>query len=444
MPRVTSPTTLLATLAVGLTLGLALGQRAPILSAQLPSPPVLVAAPPAAPDVPTRTGDSEAIYRELDAQYELFAQVDRTFALVSRAVAPSVVHLVARKPRPAADGRRVARFDEETGSGVIVRPTVGSSLCVLTNHHVIAGADPADIAITLHDGRVLRPARAWGDPKADIAVLELGRDDLPAARIGDSDQAIVGTWVLALGSPFGLTHSISHGIISARNRHEEELESEGVENQEFLQTDAAINPGNSGGPLVNLRGEVIGINTAIASSGGGSEGVGFSVPINLARWIMDELVANGGRVNRGALGVRLQDVHAQRALELGLDRPRGARILSVQDSSPAAKAGIRDGDVVLRFNGIEILDINHFINVVSMTPIGQSVEVTLWRDRQPLASRVTIASRESLMEIDATGLTLPAVDSSSRLGRRPGETVPVPDSVRRRESGIPPVEGPRP
>ena len=150
-------------------------------------------------------------------------------------------------------------------------------------------------------------------------MLNLGRDDLPAARLGDSDEATVGTWVLALGSPFGLTHSVSQGIISARGRHMDELQD--VEYQDFLQTDAAINPGNSGGPLVNMKGEVIGINNSIASNGGGNEGVGFSIPINLARWIMGQLVTRG-RVSRGALGVILHpEFRIEDALALGLDRP---------------------------------------------------------------------------------------------------------------------------
>ncbi len=277
--------------------------------------------------------DDEALYGELDRQYDFFSQVDRTFALVSRTVAPSVVHIVARKPGfRAGRGSRETRFVEETGSGVIVRPDGEAGLCVLTNHHVVMGAETSDIGITLLDGRVLQPIKVWTDAKADIAVLELGRDDLPAARLGDSDDARVGTWVLALGSPFGLTHSVSHGIISARNRHEEELEEEGVENQEFLQTDAAINPGNSGGPLVNMRGEVIGINTAIASSGGGSEGVGFSIPINLAKWILNELISHG-RVNRGlwACGFRTSTPSAPStsgSTVLGCAHPLGAGTLA--------------------------------------------------------------------------------------------------------------------
>ncbi len=173
----------------------------------------------------------------------------------------------------------------------------------------------------MRDGRSVLPVLIWSDDEADIAVLKLDRDDLPAARLGNSDDASVGSWVMALGSPFGLMHSVSQGIISARGRHMDELED--VKNQDFLQTDAAINPGNSGGPLVNMKGEVIGINNSIASNGGGNEGVGFSIPINLARWIMNELIAHEGRVTRGALGVVLQtDFRPEDAIALGMDRPR--------------------------------------------------------------------------------------------------------------------------
>jgi serine protease Do len=202
----------------------------------------------------------------------------------------------------------------------------------------------------------------------------------------------VGTWVMALGSPFGLTHSVTQGIISARGRHMDELED--VKNQDFLQTDAAINPGNSGGPLVNMRGEVVGINNSIASNGGGNEGVGFSIPINLARWIMNELIEHG-RVNRGALGVTLDDVfRPEDALRLGIEQPRGARIKHIYPGRAAARAGLREGDVVLRFGGVEITDLNHLINTVSMAPIGQTAEVVVWRDGREQTFRVTIDDRE--------------------------------------------------
>ena len=275
---------------------------------------------------------------------------------------------------------------------MIVRGDRNRGLYVLTNNHVIEGAQPAKISIFLHDGRSLHPDRYWLDKKADIAVLNLARDDLPAARLGNSDEAAVGTWVLALGSPFGLTHSVSQGIISARGRHMDELQD--VENQDFLQTDAAINPGNSGGPLVNMKGEVIGINNSIASNGGGNEGVGFSIPINLARWIMNQLLAQG-RVSRGALGIDLHpEFRPEDAVSLGLERPRGAWVDRVHPGSPAASGGLHGGDVILRFNGVEIADLNHLINMVSMAPIGQPAEVVVWRGGKNDSFRVTVGERD--------------------------------------------------
>jgi serine protease Do len=329
----------------------------------------------------------------LAKSYEAFQAVDRTFALVAKAVSPAVVHIVSRKAGRRDDGAPL--HYEESGSGVIVRPEPGRDCYVLTNNHVVEGANAPEIGIYLHDGRVLKPERVWSDSKADVAVIRLGRNDLPVARLGNSDDVAVGHWVLALGSPFGLTHSVSQGIISARGRHEQELEDAGVENQDFLQTDAAINPGNSGGPLVNMRGEVIGINTAMASNGGGSEGVGFSIPINLAKWIMSQLVTSG-KVSRGAMGVKLSELSLPKAGELGLDRPRGALIESVTANSPAALAGLQPDDVVLRFNGVDVVDYNHFIHLVSITPIGQAAEVQFWRARQRFMTRVTIADRAVL------------------------------------------------
>jgi serine protease Do len=187
-------------------------------------------------------------------------------------------------------------------------------------------------------------------------------------------------------------HSVSQGIISAKGRHMEELQD--VENQDFLQTDAAINPGNSGGPLVNMRGEIIGINNSIASNGGGNEGVGFSIPINLARWIMNQLVTDG-HVSRGALGIVLHiEFRSEDAVKLGLKRPRGAWVEVVGPSSPAEAGGLRSDDVILRFNGVEVQDLNHLINIVSMAPIGKPAEVAVWRDRKVLSLQVTVGNKD--------------------------------------------------
>ena len=391
MPRKTSPLLLAATLAVGLLLGLNLTQHRGRPVSAAPQAPT--GDPAIQPGVGSARGE-EAIYRELDRQYSLFEHVNRTFELVAKAVSPSVVHIVAHKV--GRDERRPHEF-EETGSGVIVRSEGSPGLYVLTNNHVVAGASAEDVQVYLNDGRSLRPEWLKADSRADIAVLKLGRDDLPAARLGDSDRAAIGSWVMAIGSPFGLTHSVSQGIISGRGRHEDDLERAGVENQDFLQTDAAINPGNSGGPLVNMKGEVIGLNIAILSNGGGNEGVGFSIPINLARWIMKALIANG-RVSRGAMGVKLElEFDHDAAVAIGLDRPRGAMVNTVEKASPAALAGMKVGDVILRFNGVEVVDLNHLINLVSMAPIGRPAEVRIWRDRQEYAIKVTVGDKDQAL-----------------------------------------------
>ena len=406
---------LLATLTFGVFLGVAFDRGGPFVAAQVTRPPLpgTAASPGAAsPGTTAQVRNEEADYQRLARQYEQFQHIDRTFELVAETVKPAVVHIVARKSGRNEESDRVRQY-EETGSGVIVRKDRGQGLYVLTNHHVVLGASPSQINIYLQDGRALHPDRVWSDADADIAVLNLGRDDLPAARLGDSDEATVGTWVLALGSPFGLTHSVSQGIISARGRHMDELQD--VEYQDFLQTDAAINPGNSGGPLVNMKGEVIGINNSIASNGGGNEGVGFSIPINLARWIMGQLVTRG-RVSRGALGVILHpEFRIEDALALGLDRPRGAWVEVVNPRSPAAEGGVREGDVVMRFNGVDVNDLNHLINMVSMAPIGRPAEMVVWRDRKKVSMKVTVGDKEPLTQAS------PPVSrsTSDRLLRRP-------------------------
>lgn len=390
----------LTSLLIGLSLGVVMGRGGQQLSAQVaassgPASSERKGGDPAAGKIASAPDSlrsrEDQLYAVLAKQYEQFQHVNRTFELVSKAVSPSVVHIVAQKITRHDPPKRTRQF-EETGSGVIVRSDRAGGLFVLTNHHVVDGAEPARIQIRLHDGRTLVPERVWNDAEADIAVLKLDRDDLPAARMGNSDEMQVGSWVLALGSPFGLMQSVSQGIISARGRHMEELQD--IQNQDFLQTDAAINPGNSGGPLVNMKGELVGINNSIASEGGGNEGVGFSIPINLARWIMNELVARG-RVARGALGVDLHSAYRQKdAAALGLDRPRGAWVEMVHPLTPAANGGLKNGDVILKFGGVEIIDLNHLINTVSMAPIGEAADVSVWRDRRELRLKVTVGERD--------------------------------------------------
>ncbi len=223
--------------------------------------------------------------------------------------------------------------------------------------------------------------------------MSLETQGLLAARLGDSGKLEIGDFVLAVGSPFGLSHSVTYGIISAKGRRDLRLGDDGVQYQDFLQTDAAINPGNSGGPLLNLRGEVIGLNTAIASASGANEGIGFAIPINMAMVIAEQLVERG-MVVRAYLGVRLDSSFGPtEAAKLGLSRPEGARVSGINRNSPAEQARILVGDIILEFDGTRIEDDMHLINLVSLTPVQKEVDVRLLRDGRPISLRLRVANR---------------------------------------------------
>ena len=311
-------------------------------------------------------------------------KVGDRFEMVARRVGAAVVAVEATKP--AATG---AKSSEEAGSGVIVRLDGRSGSFVITNNHVVTQARPDHITITMSDGKVMRPAQVWADPESDIALLKVPGDDLPHAPLGDSDRARVGQWVLAFGSPFGLNQTVTHGIISARERGQVSLGST-IRIKDFLQTDAAINPGSSGGPLVNLEGEVVGINTAIASQSGSNSGVAFSIPVNLVKRVTRELL-DKGTVSRGYLGMQLAPVFDPAdALKLGLDRVQGALVEMVLPDSPAAAAGLKAKDVILQVDGLPIRNENHLINLISTLPAGQKVRLQVWRDRQAATLDATI------------------------------------------------------
>jgi S1-C subfamily serine protease len=311
---------------------------------------------------------------------ELTALSDR-FEGIARRLGPAVASVEAVKPATPASGK-TAKTVEDSGSGVIIAADSGRGFLVLTNNHVISGARPDQIGINLADGRLLRPSQVLADPESDIAALRLeATEGLPTAVLGDSDRVRVGQWVVAVGSPFGLSQSVTHGIISARERGQVSLGST-IRIKDFLQTDAAINPGSSGGPLLNLDGEVIGINTAIASQSGGNSGIAFAIPINLAKRVVRQLQERGS-VARGYLGIQLAATFEPAdAQAVGLDRLRGAKVEAVHPGTPAAMAGIRVGDVVLQVDAVAIRNDNHLINLISMLPAGQRVRVQLWRDRQ--------------------------------------------------------------
>jgi serine protease Do len=308
---------------------------------------------------------------------------------------PSVVHIEAEKTDQVSlrSGRKSQI--EEAGSGFIV--SLNHHYYVITNRHVVKDANRRDIKIRLADGRQIHPQDYWTDRETDIAVMQISAPSLIPARMGNSDQTEIGDFVVAVGSPFGLSHSVTFGIISAKGRRDLELGGD-VTYQDFIQTDAAINPGNSGGPLINLRGEVIGMNTAIASSSGGNEGIGFTIPINMVNIVAKHLVERGSVV-RAYLGVRLDSQFGPAmAMSVGLRRPRGARITTVEKDSPAELAGLLNGDVVLQYDGVRVDNDSHLISLVSLTEVGKEVPLVVFRDRKTLTIPVRVVQKPTVRE----------------------------------------------
>jgi serine protease Do len=309
-------------------------------------------------------------------------RLSERFEAIVRKLAPTVVTIDAVKPPPKGSGK--TKPVEESGSGILLRINQQQGIFVLTNNHVIQQAPLSQINITLSDSRIFKPAQLWTDPETDIALLRLdGADNLPTASLGDSDTVRVGHLVLAFGSPYGLNQTVTHGIISARERGQISLNTT-IRIKDFLQTDAAINPGSSGGPLVNLDGDVIGINTAIASQSGSFGGVAFSIPINLVKAVVRQLIEKGS-VTRGYLGLQVAGTfEAVDAAKLGLDKVQGALVEAVYPDTPAATAGIKPKDVVLEIDGVVIRNENHFINMISELPVGKKVRVQLWREQRAI------------------------------------------------------------
>lgn len=333
---------------------------------------------------------TERGYNELKGTASPLQECSELLAKIARLTTNSVVHIESERP---TKGRgRV----EETGSGVIVESSKAKGFFVVTNRHVVDGAPLKNLSIHLHDGRVLHPSQIWNDKETDVAVMKIAAADLQPARWGDSDKVAIGHMVLAMGSPFGLSQSITYGIISAKGRRALRLgEASDVRNQDFLQTDAAINPGNSGGPLIDLQGQVIGINTAIASNSGGNEGIGFSIPSNLVRNVIEQLLEHG-KVTRGYLGVKLDNsFDSESAARLKLDRVRGARVLEVYPNTPASRANLQFDDVILTFDGVEVQDENHLINLVSLTAVDKKVKAVVFRSGKHVTIEVVLGDWSS-------------------------------------------------
>ncbi len=334
--------------------------------------------------------ERERLYEQAARDAEVLETQGRQLRRLTELLRPAVVHIDATKP--LARPRSGKTTENEAGSGVIAQ--LAGLTVVITNRHVVHRSALEDIAVRLDDGRELTPTRLWSDPGTDIAVLEIEADELLPARLAEGDTVRIGDTVLAIGSPFGLSHSVTLGIVSAKGRRDLELGEGNVKFQDFIQTDAAINPGNSGGPLVNLRGEVVGLNTCIASNSGGSEGIGFAIPIPMVIFVAGQLIEHG-TVPRAYLGVALDKKFEQHEADrLGMVRPVGTRVETITQGAPADLAGIRPDDVILEYEGRPVEDDDHLMSMVGMTPLGSVVELVIFRNRERMPVRMKVASRK--------------------------------------------------
>src|SRR5580704_8839020 len=344
------------------------------------------------------------------AQLPAPTDLSRAFITVAKQVEPAVVNIdIVEKPKTSSkgssrqfqipgfrgfpgmgDGR--AQAERGTGSGVII----SADGYILTNNHVAGEADT--MHVTLGDGREFSATRVGTDPETDLALIKIKAPEaLPYAKLGNSDDVQQGEWVVALGSPFGLKQTMTAGIISAVGR------SLGGNLSDYIQTDASINPGNSGGPLVNMAGEVIGINDMILTSSGGNEGVGFAIPANTVNKVYAQLLKNG-KVVRGYLGVLLQPVDQATAHVSGYDKHGGALVADLADTNaPAAKAGLQSGDVIVEFDGKPVASPSQLTGLVADEPVGKTVQVKYFRDGRLQTTSLKLSERPTKDQLAQNG-----------------------------------------
>ena len=320
-----------------------------------------------------------------------------------------------RQPRQPREYRQMGQ-----GSGFII----SEDGYIMTNNHVVGDADV--ITVKLNDGREFKAERIGGDEKADVAVVKIDGENLPTLPLGNSDSLQVGEWVIAIGNPFGLAETLTFGIVSAKGRN-----TVGINDYEdFIQTDAAINPGNSGGPLINLDGQAIGINSAIFSSSGGSVGIGFAIPIDMARNIKDQLVRNG-KVTRGQLGVMIGGLTKNLADYFGVDASKGALVSDVLKGSPAEKAGLETGDIILKIDGRDVEGVGQLRNTIAMVAPGTKVDLLIYHN-----------GKEKTVTVSVTELSDTIVQAGvSELPLKLGLTVENLTGDSRRYYGLQPDEG---
>jgi serine protease Do len=393
----------------------------------------------------------------MDGAVENLRETGKAFASVAREVSPSVVFIQVEKAS-GTEGEGSVPFDDDLfrrffgdrfhavprseqpreeqrvvgqGSGFVFAAHNGllsDRTYVLTNNHVVEDAD--SIRVKFQDGREFDATVKGRDPKSDVAVIEIKTGGIPALRLADSSRLEVGEWVVAIGNPFGLSNTLTVGVVSATGRT-----GIGINDYEdFIQTDAAINPGNSGGPLVNLDGEVVGMNTAIFSRSGGYMGVGFAIPINLASAIANQLI-DAGAVTRGYLGITIQQLTPDLAESFNVDQGKGILVAQVSGDSPAEQAGLRQGDVILAYNDQPVSDVGSFRNQISMTPPGTRGQLSVLRNGRQETLTVTIGKLAGEAKVaqgpaqsaDVLGLTVQTLTPqlAEQLGATPGEGVAV-------------------
>jgi serine protease Do len=332
----------------------------------------------------------------------IISRASDLFRLATVAVSPAVVNVQSLRPRrggeafpglPLGGNPFTPGFEpSELGSGVVVDKDKGY---IVTNNHVVK--DAARVLVRLGPGDDVQARLVGADPKSDLAVLQVRPPLKVQAEWGDSDKLDIGDWVLAIGSPLGFDHSVTAGIVSAKERNDVKIS----EYESFIQTDAAINPGNSGGPLVNLAGKVVGINTAIITQTGGYEGIGLAIPSTLARRVVESLIKQGKYV-RGYLGVRIESLDAQMAREFGLPSNRGAVIVAIQPGGPAERAGLKVGDVIVKLGEHEVADRAGLRNLTASFDVGATVPLTFYRRGQSQMVNVMIDELPPAPEIIAS------------------------------------------
>ncbi len=393
-------------------------------------------------------------YESDEENLKLAERISRAYIALAAKIGPGVVTVFTEREVSEQDAfrgtpfehffRQPRRFPREEnnrpqqgqGSGFIIREN--GEYYILTNNHVIRGAD--EIEVGLADDRIFEAEVVGADSLSDLAILKIDADDLPYLRLGDSDAVEVGQSVIAVGNPFGYEHSVTDGIVSALGRGRF-----GGEYGSFIQTTVVINPGNSGGPLVNLRGEVVGINTAIVSRAGGFDGIGLSIPVNLAKDVLGQLLEHG-EVRRGVLGVEIRDVNKDLADALGMRNTHGILVTRVVAGLPAAVAGIEKGDVILEVNGVRVKSVLELRNKIGRTAPGTEVGLRILRERkekkikvvlEQLAANTFAAAQESEAIEVGLGLEIQELtsDLARRLGYEMGSGVLIANVKKRSEAG---------